>query len=527
MRMMISRTLKYCLLLIILLGSPALTASTLDVVKAPLNLVKKPIGFVKKMMGLDKEKKKDKVNKKISDEQNNADPKRKYFKDGYAFFSEGNYNDAAIELYRFIAASSPDEDDYEWAQFFFGISLERLDYSHAATDVLGNLITRKPNPRIVSYSFELIEKNMNTLPHDEDFIVHQVVGDQDYGFVDGDIADFVNYLQGAYDWEHKFFEWGNEHFNKISPTSTYYFKYLYKEALYCVYRGNIDEAISYLNEILKSDYPSQDLKDESRKTLARLLYEKGQYDEADMIYAGIQKSILDQAENLLERAWVHYRMGHNERAMGLLYSFQAPSFRNAFRPEYFILKSFIYKDVCHYQNALSVVYEFEERYGDALEKLYERSLPHENDALMLVLLNKPKISRIYKFLDLLEKELEECQAIPDRALREHLVKIYELQIEESREKLRKLVNDGYEIIANDLLKYEEDANLMEYEIGLDMYQRVYESHYSGEKTEKEKVEEGLALYEFQGEYWNDELAAYEVSLPNRCENMEEWDVFFK
>ena len=368
---------------------------------------------------------------------------------------------------------------------------------------------------------------MNTLPHDEDFIVNQVVGDQDYGFVEGGIADFVNYLQGAYDWEHKFFEWGNDHFNKIRPTSTYYFKYLYKEALYCVYRGDIDEAISYLNEILKSDYPSQNLKDESRKTLARLLYEKGRYDEADMIYAGIQKNVLDQAENLLERAWVHYRLGHNEKAMGLLYSFQAPSFRNAFRPEYFILKSFIYKDVCHYQRALSVVYEFEERYGEALEKLYERSLPQDNDALMLVLLNKPKVSRIYKFLDLLEKELEACQSIYDEALRDHLVKIYELQIEESREKLRKLVNDDYEMIANDLLKYEEDAHLMEYEIGLDMYRRVYESHYTGEKTVKEKAEEGLALYEFQGEYWNDELAAYEVSLPNKCENMEEWDVFFK
>jgi len=523
---MISRTRNICFFLIIFFSSPAFAASPLDIVKSPLSLVKKPVAFFKKLVGLNK-KDKPKVVEVISDEQSEKDPRRKHFNNGYILFAEGNYQDAAIELYRFLSLSSPDEEDYEWAQFFFGISINRLKYSHAAVDILGNLVIRKPNPKIVTYSFELLEKNMNTLPHDEEFIVHQVVGDQDYGFVDGDIADFVNYLQGLYDWEHKFFEWGDDHFKKISPTSTYYYKHLYKQALYSVYKDDIDEAVNYLNTILKSDYPSKDLKDESRKTLARLLYEKGQYDDADMIYAGIQKDIIEQAENLLERAWVHYRVGHSERAMGLLYSFEAPSFRNAFRPEYFILKSFIYKDVCHYQNALTVVYEFKERYGDALEKLYERSLPQENDALMLVLLNKPKVSRIYKFLDLLEKEKETCQAIPDEQLRDHLVKIYELQIEESREKLRELVNDGYELIANDLLQYEEDANLMEYEIGLDMYQRVYESHYADKKTVKERVAKGLAFYEFQGEFWNDELATYEVSLPNKCESMEEWDVFFK
>ena len=523
---MISRTRNICFILIILLSCPAFAASPLDIVKKPFGFVKKPIGYVKKLVGLEKDEKSE-ASEVSTDEQADKDPKRKHFEDGYALFSEGNYQDAMVELYRFIAMSSPDEEDYEWAQFFFGISLNELNFSHAADDVLGNLITRKPNPKIVSYSFEILEKNMRTLPHDDDFIVHQVVGDQDYGFVEGDVADFVNYLQGLYDWEHKFFEWGNEHFKKISPTSTYYFKHLYKEALYSVYKDNIDEAIDYLNDILKSDFPSKDLKDDCRKTLARLLYEKGEYDDADMIYAGIQKSIIEQAENILERAWVHYRLGHNERAMGLLYSFEAPSFRNAFRPEYFILKSFIYKDVCHYQNALTVVYEFKDRYSDALSRLYERSLPQENDALMLVLLNKPKISGIYEFLGLLEREMVACQAISDEALKAHLIKIYELQMEESREKLRKLINDEYEIIANDLLQYEEEANLMEYEIGLDMYQRVYQSHYADQKTEKEKVEKGLALYQFQGEFWNDELAAYEVSLPNKCENMEEWDVFFK
>jgi hypothetical protein len=123
--------------------------------------------------------------------------------------------------------------------------------------------------------------------------------------------------------------------------------------------------------------------------------------------------------------------------MGLLYSFQAPSFENAFRPEYFILKSFIYKDVCNYKNALYVVNEFKERYGEAITRLYERSLPEENTQLMLVLLNKPDVAKTFKFLDLLEKEKAQCESIPDELLKNYLVRIYELQIEESSETLKK------------------------------------------------------------------------------------------
>gem|GEM_PF-810443 len=485
-----------------------------------------PINYVKELMGFKKELKKRAV--EMPDVmEGTKDEKRNRFKRGYALFTEKRYLDAAIELYRFMSMSNHDEEDYEWAQFFFGISINKLKMSHAANDVLGDLVARKPNPKIVTYSLGLLENNVSTLPYDEEFMVSQVVGDQDYGFVEGDTADFINYLQGLYDWEHGFKGWGNDHFKKIKPSSKYYYNYIYKRALFSVYENDIDGAIGYLKEILKSSQPSKELKDESRKTLARLLYEKGDYDTADMIYMKIEKNIIEQADNLLERAWVHYRLGNSEKAMGLLYSFQAPSFENAFRPEYFILKSFIYKDVCNYKNALYVVNEFKERYGEAITRLYERSLPEENTQLMLVLLNKPDVAKTFKFLDLLEKEKAQCESIPDELLKNYLVRIYELQIEESSETLKKQIYDGYEMIADDLLRYEEDAYLMEYEIGLDMYQRVYDSQFAEEKTIKEKVSKGLALYEFQGEFWNDELETYEVKLQNKCENMEEWDIFFK
>ena len=103
-----------------------------------------------------------------------------------------------------------------------------------------------------------------------------------------------------------------------------------------------------------------------------------------------------------------------------------------------------------------------------------------------------------------------------------------MQIQQSRHKLKRLIEEDYEKAANDLLQYEENAHLMEYEIGLDMYKRVYEVHFEKDPQERSVSPKAKrAVYPFQREFWNDELADYQVKLPNKCQDMEEWDIFFK
>ena len=471
--------------------------------------------------------------KKSSEKEQLAEPvanprAQKEFQRGYAAYSNGNYQKACRHLFSYLSLQTPDDTDYEWAEFFFGISLKKLGFSHAAVDTLAHLVTRKPNQKIVNYCLELFEQVLDTTPLEREVLINRVLCDQEYGFLDGTVADFVHYHQGVYDWEHGFFDWGNQHFSQITAESNYYYKYIYKKALLALYRDEIDEAVSILKQILRSDKSSIFLKDEARKTLARLLYEKDQFEEADFMYDQIKKSILAQAENLLERAWAQYRMGNLQKAMGLLYSFEAPSFRDAFKPEYYILKSFIYKDVCHYKRAMAVMDDFKGRYGDSLEIIYRRNAPVDNHALMFYLLNKKHINETWRFLDLIEKEKAACAQIKDKALKAHLEKLYDLQLEQSRNKLKVQIEEEYEKAADSLLQYEESSHLMEYEIGLDMYKRVYQYHYQEDKKDgPDKPKRDVVVYPFQGEFWNDELADYKVTLPNKCQDMEEWDIFFK
>ncbi len=451
------------------------------------------------------------------------------FRKGYEHYVIEEYGAACEDMHQYMVERTPDDVDYEWAEFFFGISLKKRGYSHAAVDTLTNLVTRKPNPQIVSYSLELLEQISRSGPFDRDLLIDRGLSDQSYDFVEGEIADFVHYYQGEYDWEHGLFQWGDEHFDKIQPGTFYYHKYVFKKALRALYAEGPNKAIGLLKKVILETKDGDPLKDEARKTLARLYYEKGKYAEADFLYQQIEMNIVEQAQNLLERAWAHYRMGNAERAMGLLYSFEAPSYRTSFTPEFYILKSFIYKDVCHYKSAMRVLDQFKDRYGEALENIYHRQRPQENPAMLLVILNKPKVKRLWRFLNLLEREHALCQEREDEDLRTYLDELYSLKRDEVERKFRILVNDEYEEMADSMLRFEEEAHLMEYEIGLDMYQRVQSYHYSEDHSEQDSEDhlKGKASYNFQGEFWNDELDDYEVTLVNKCEGAEEWDIFFK
>ena len=459
------------------------------------------------------------------------DADRHYFFSGYEHYSHRRYDEAAASLFEYLKHKTSDDEYYEWSDFFFGISLKRMGLSHAAVDSLTHVVTRKPNPKIVGYSLEVLEAISRELPFDRDMLINRALCDQSYDFVDPTIADFVHYYQGEYDWEHGLFAWGDAHFRQLRPNGYYYNKYLFMRALREIAADQIDRAVKTLKTVLRELPDGNRLKDDVRKTLARLYYEKGKFTEADFLYSQIEMNIVDQAQNLLERAWVQYRMGNLERAMGLLYSFQAPSFSNSFTPEFYILKSFIYKDVCHYQAALQVLDRFRIRYGESLDHIYQRSALKNNQAMLLVILNKPWINWVWTFLERLELEQRRIAKIDHPELAAYLNNLYDLKQTQYKKRFRRLVRDEYEKMANTMLRFEEEAHLLEYEIGTDMYQRISAFTYKDDPIDNldETSNAGLhkAIYEFQGEFWNDELDDYEVALPNKCDNLEEWHIFFK
>jgi hypothetical protein len=450
------------------------------------------------------------------------------FPDGYQAFEREDYARAAGLFLDYLNTRTRDDERYEWAQFFLGISFHELGYSHGAVDTLSSLVVQKPNARIVSYSLELLEQITRTRPFDREQVLLDVLCEQEYGFVDPALTEFVNYYQGLYAWELGYVEWGNDHFRRLRPETYYQRKYRYQKALYLIYQDQLEPAAALLERLTEDPRTEPALRDEARVTLARVRYEQQVWPEAERNYGELGLPEQEQARYLLERAWVQFRMDNPEQAMGLLYAFEAPSFWRFFTPEYYLLKSLIYKDVCQYREALAVVGEFNGKYREALAFIRERGAVTDNDALLLALLEKPEIRRLYRFMGLLQEESAGIDTLTDERLASHLRRIYALQEEQTRRQLRKALEDEYERMAADLLGYQEQVHLLEYEIGLDMYQRVADYHFTGEPPAARAAgEPPAAVFTFQGEFWNDELDDYRVVLEDRCESAQEWDIFFQ
>lgn len=454
------------------------------------------------------------------------------FIQAYVEFKAEKWQLAAAGFLHFIQLSDSDVKNYEWAEFFMAISLDNLGYSHAAVDRFSNLAARKPNTKIVTYVLDMFEKISRRQPFDYDQVILQVVNDKDYGFISDDISGFVDYYQGVQDWKTGYRDWALDHFKRIPPDTYYYNRYLYHQALYQIEINKPKKALGMLSNLLQSDDLDGKLADEILWVSARLHYELGEMKEASFLYTKIKTPVIKQASFLLEQAWVEYRKKDYERAMGFLYAFEAPSFRQFFTPEYYLLKGLIYKDVCHYESALSVGDEFNDRYGKSLEAIYNRKdeADIETEQLLYVILAKKSVKKVWEFIELLEHENEKSKELDDENLIRYLNDVYALQLGESTYKLRKIIQKEYESRANSLLKFEEESNLMRYEIGVDMYQRVAKNTYISNKTKTKLKEdnrtEHQVVYAFQNEYWNDELGHYKVVLPNKCETFKDWDLFF-
>ena len=456
------------------------------------------------------------------------------FKEAYQQFKLERWEIAAGSFLEFIQLTSSDEKNYEWAEFFMAISLEHLGYTHAAVDRFSNLASRKPNTKIVSYILDMFEEISRTKPFDYDQVILQVVNDKDYGFISDEVSGFVDYYQGIQDWKTGYRDWAEDHFKRIPQDSYYYSRYLHQQALYQIEINKPKKALKIISQILQVENLDDKLRDESMWVAARLHYELGDFKEASFLYSKIETPVVEQASFLLEQAWIEYQKQDYERAMGYLYAFEAPSFRQFFTPEYFLLKSFIYKDVCHYESALTVVDEFNQRYGTSLEAIYNRKdeTDVESEELLYVILAKKNVKKVWSFITVLEDEKASLKDLDDDNLIQYVEGVYNLQIQDSTYHLRHLIKNEYATRANALLQFEEESNLMRYEIGVDMYQRVAQNTYvdasQKEKSLKAKKDKRLAqvVFPFQREYWNDELGFYQVSLPNKCDTFKDWDLFF-
>ncbi len=447
----------------------------------------------------------------------------KLFDEALVHFFAGNARGAAPRLFEYIENVPSTDENYAWAQFFLAKSLIDLKLRHAGAVYLARIARERTNPAVLPKTLEELRK-LTDLPHDEVLIDEQIFGALDLGFLPEDVAGYAHYQQGLVDLRVGNERWATTHFSKLPEDSAEASRARYAMLVTRLRAEKKDlpkEMIEQFFELSKDEKLTQEARNDAMLAVARLNYELGDFESALKAYDQVKLPQLDpgRATLYLEEAWTRYQLGQVHAAMGLLTTLDAPSFRDEFQPDKYLLKALVYRDLCHYLPAKRAAKELTRKYADSLEAVRERQDLTEDRRLLRAASARGGTKRAKRFLDLLEREGENVGRYAGafgNGLFAHLTKLYDLARAEGVRVYQARLNESVRGEADRLLRAAEQVRLMEYEVGLKLYERVKRGSKMTALIKETPLKEDEVAFKFEGEYWNDELRSYRFSLTSRC-----------
>jgi hypothetical protein len=450
------------------------------------------------------------------------------FDDGVKLYYENNYVAAAKRLWDYMAGNAPGAKNYGYAEYFLAMSFDKLGLTHAAMEYYFNVAKNRTKPELLPDALQAIERISREFPIDEELILKDLLYDTSFGYIRIDLRDFILYYQGLLDYRNGFIRWGEKHFSRIEKGTYYYYKARYVQAVYELVKFNLDGSIKLFKEILASDIEQADVINNTRQSVARILFEQKKFNESYLMYEKIDAPVGKQASVFLEEAWTQYYQKNYRRSMGLLYALEAPAFFRYFNPEKYLIKALIYQNLCHYNVAKDAVAEFRQYYGDAIAAVYDRVDLDRNEILLDAALQDPALVVMSQFARLLDTEMgrldDYSASWAENGLLDHMARIYDLKLKDVNRRLKVKLDKAIREVAERLLAFEEQMNLLEYEIGLSIYKRI-----KGTPTQKDASKQAIpstgaqVYYEFDGEFWNDELHDFRFFIEDRCFSEERWE----
>lgn len=435
----------------------------------------------------------------------------------------GHPKEAAAKLFEYTESLPSTDENYAWAQFFLAKSLIELNLRHAGAVYLARIARERTNPAVLPKTLEELQK-LTDLPHDEAMIEEQVFGALDLGFLPPEVAGYAHYQQGLVDLRVGNERWATTHFSKLPENSAEASRAKYVMLVTRLRMAKHDipkEMVDQFLELSRDQKLTLEARNDAILAVARLRYEQHDYKGALSAYELVRLPELDpgRATLYLEEAWTRYQLGQVHAAMGLLTTLDAPSFREEFQPDKYLLKALIYRDLCHFLPAKRSAKELTRKYADSLEAVRERQDLTVDSRLLRAASAKGSTRRARKFLESLEREGELVGRFAGTfgaRMFSHLTRLYDLARAEGQRVYSQRLGSAVRTEADKLLRAAEQVRLMEYEVGLKLYERVKRGSKLVPLIEEEPLKPEQVSFRFVNEYWNDELRDFRFSLKSRC-----------
>jgi tetratricopeptide (TPR) repeat protein len=473
----------------------------------------------------------------------------KMYDEAVAAHGRRDHAEAVVLLYRWLSGAPKSSENYDLVQHLMAEDLADLGLYQAAIAREVAVARNRARPELLPDALVRLRKWSEKVPFDEGRVYGELLHGTDFGSIEGPMAAWVFYQQGVLDLKNGDERWAALRFAQIPPTDplTYRARLLIAaahaaqqpdemlkefEALAgptvaarraaLEHLATHDAAIEIDLKAADASIPA-DVRNDARIQAARLHYDRGEFQEALDQYESLDLPELDpgRGQLYLEQAWTLYRLGFGGRAMGLLAALDAPSFRKLFLPDKYLLRAFIFKDVCQLLTAKSVARGLGRRYRTTLDAIKERRPLTEDPTLVSAALEKGAPRRTAALVTQLKGEREILTGLAGRFSRygfaKSLGEFYATSIAEAERERQLAIEQGVIEMADALLHDAEQVSLLDYEVGLALYRRDRGGGPTSPLVfEDVTPREGQEAYAFDGEYWNDELLEYRFNLENRC-----------
>lgn len=311
-------------------------------------------------------------------------------------------------------------------------------------------------------------------------------------------------------------------------------------------KGQYKEAVDYYSDCIRFSKETSSHQKVNRDfciiAKARAYFSAGDYKQAELEYLDLEKKSIIWPEILLDEAWTSYHLKNYNRSLGKLVTYNSPVLNDYFTPEIATLNALSYLKLCLYEDAKRVGDEFTRRYLPASKRLYtylkgrSRNDRHFYKLAMDIDQQRSGSGLVYKIVKSITKEMGYREIRSSYAF---LLKEIDFVTGRDRSKLKyALLGDlktstkiqlrimGSYVRNRFISIYRQLVNAMEgmSYIKLEILGRKKAQLYRNKPKDDGKRgdvryldrNEKQYFWDFNGEFWADELGDYVFALGSEC-----------
>ncbi len=412
-------------------------------------------------------------------------------------------------------------DEQDEAYYLLSLTLHKVGLTYGASHILKSIAHRRIGTSIGSaalHQLSLIAQN-GLYAHDE--IASELISTNEFGVLHPDIQSFVSYHLGMYNLIHGFKKWADAEFEKIKPNTYWGQQKQYLIALGEVARDRTDSAYNKLKAQYESPTTHERIKQKVIIQLARILFEKKEFNKAFEFYKEAKPPLREEGRLLLEKAWTLFYLKDFSKALGLLETLEIPYYRASIDPEIHVLRMLIYKQLCHYNAVKNEVKKFHKNFDSAIRDIKLRRPLDENPLIASHSLLPYKEQERANFIHLLRTEQGILKTFDwqEYPFYINLVKDYKNKEKQIIRELQEKIENNAKNSAKHFLEIKEEIEFLNYSTNLDQLRIIKKGENRSYKSERiSPITFDRIFWPIKTEYWKDEFPDYKVLINSRCHN---------